>query len=299
MNQFRRGSSTLAGDLTERCGSVFTEKPRISTNSTPRRRRRCLRCSRRGSSGPKASPSASLKTSASVRLLPESCRWLLAVAPEVGVHALANFIATPRQKMAVDVKGRLDFRVPHELLNRLRVRPRVDHQRSEGMTAEVQADRHQPALVLVRCRPSALCPTIDGRSVERLLRRAAENEVVAAAAHPAHMCIQVIPQDREQRDAAPPGEQCRCFHWRSNPLRSLGATAGKVDPLGRVVDQLVTVDSAAVERLNRVKDIADGPCREPGAEQQPLPSMRCTERYDPSSIHLPRTDARNPLAMPR
>jgi hypothetical protein len=84
------------------------------------------------------------------------------------------------QQVPIDIEGRLNLRVAHKVLNRLWVGPCIYQQRREGVTALVEGDRVQQArltslgvryltLTLVRRPPSALCPTINGGGVERLL----------------------------------------------------------------------------------------------------------------------------------
>ena len=53
-------------------------------------------------------------------------RWRLAIASRICVHALSHLVTTPRQEVAIDIEGRLDFRVAHKLLDRLRVGTGVD-----------------------------------------------------------------------------------------------------------------------------------------------------------------------------
>jgi hypothetical protein len=64
-------------------------------------------------------------------------RPLSSHSAQVGIDKLACLIASAGHKVAVAREGLLDSRVPHELLDRLRVDPGVDQQRREGMAALV------------------------------------------------------------------------------------------------------------------------------------------------------------------
>jgi hypothetical protein len=58
---------------------------------------------------------------------PAACRRVGRGRPgQIGVHALPNLIMAARQQVPVDVEGRLDLRVPQELLNGLGIRSGVD-----------------------------------------------------------------------------------------------------------------------------------------------------------------------------
>src|SRR3984885_5540957 len=70
-------------------------------------------------------------------------RYALAVFCQIQIHALSNLVVAPRQQVPVDIEGRLDFRVAHELLNRLRIGAGVNQQRGEGVPALVERDRPQ------------------------------------------------------------------------------------------------------------------------------------------------------------
>jgi hypothetical protein len=118
------------------------------------------------------------------------------------------------EQVAVDVEGRVDFRVAHELLYRFRIRPGVDQHRSEGVAAYVQADwseqiglaslaRRKLSLALVRGLLGPLRAAIDRRGVERLLSGASEHKVLSAPSHPAQVRFQVAAENRQHRHAAP------------------------------------------------------------------------------------------------
>ena len=71
------------------------------------------------------------------------------------------------------------------------------------------------------------------------------------------------PADPRARAAS----SCHRFLGRGDPLRTLGAPARQVDPLGRVVGQLVAVDVPPEERLDRVEHVAHGPADSPDASR--------------------------------
>jgi hypothetical protein len=71
---------------------------------------------------------------------------------QVRIHPLADLVVGARQQVPVGVEGRLDLRIPDELLRRLRVRTQVVAQNRE------QWDRTLARLGLRLDRPHLLVP---------------------------------------------------------------------------------------------------------------------------------------------
>lgn len=108
----------------------------------------------------------------------------LLTAAEIQIHALTHLVMAPGEQVPVDIEGRLDLRVAHELLDRLGVGACVDQQRGKGVAALVEGDRPQRRCFgplplsfiggpLIRDLPGALRSVVDRRRIERFLGRPA------------------------------------------------------------------------------------------------------------------------------
>jgi len=109
------------------------------------------------------------------------------------VHPLAHLIVRAWEQVPVDIEGRLDLRVPHELLDGLRVGPGVDQQRGERVSAVVERDRLEPCR-----RPRFPGSFANGHRRERTLIAATEYKRLSPASGPQQVLVPVIPQDRQE-----------------------------------------------------------------------------------------------------
>lgn len=113
--------------------------------------------------------------------------------------------------MPIDVKGRLNLRVAHDFLNRFRIRPGVDQDRSERMAALVHRQQGQKlglpplprrrlALGDVVSTPRALGATVHRRGVEDLMGRAPEKTIPPRSSSPFDLLNEIAPEDRQDWD---------------------------------------------------------------------------------------------------
>ncbi len=174
-----------------------------------------------------------------------------------------NLVMAAGEQVAVDIEGRVDFRVAHELLDRFRVRPRVDQQRGEGVAAHVEADRPEQIGLAVLVRGKLSLALVRAPS-----RRASRGHRPSRRRTPARPCART-PGPPRLRPALP-----RCASRQSRRIASIGTLRHPARDFGSITPSTWSQPRSMAIRFGVEVDVADPERLQLAAPQTGVESRR-------------------------